>query len=78
MEANVEHGMETIIEAKNLHKIYRISKRASGLFGHLANLFYPRYIYKNAIDGINLTIKRGDAVGLSVPMGQVNQQQLKY
>ncbi|WP_435236498.1 ABC transporter ATP-binding protein [Psychromonas sp. PT13] len=55
--------METVIDAKGIKKVYKISKRAKGLFGHIANLFYPQYTYKHAIDNINLTIKKGDAVG---------------
>ena len=55
--------METVIEGKNLKKIFKISKREKGLFGHLANLFSPKYIHKKAVDDISFTIKKGDAVG---------------
>jgi len=55
--------METVIEAKDLKKVFKISRREKGLVGHLANLFSPKYIQKNAVDGINFTIKKGDAVG---------------
>jgi ABC-2 type transport system ATP-binding protein len=55
--------METVIEGKNLKKTFKISKREKGLFGHLANLFSPKYIHKKAVDDISFTIKKGDAVG---------------
>ena len=55
--------METVIEGKNLKKIFKISKREKGLLGHLANLFSPKYIVKNAVDDISFNIKKGDAVG---------------
>jgi ABC-2 type transport system ATP-binding protein len=55
--------METVIEGKNLKKVFKISKREKGLLGHLANLFSPKYIVKNAVDDISFNIKKGDAVG---------------
>ncbi|TEW49268.1 ABC transporter ATP-binding protein [Psychromonas algicola] len=55
--------METVIEGKRLKKTFKISKREKGLFGHLANLFLPKYIHKKAVDDISFTIKKGDAVG---------------
>ena len=44
---------ENIITVKDLKKSYRINKRSSGLFGHIANLFVSKYENKKAVDGIS-------------------------
>lgn len=55
--------MENIVEVKKLKKVYRINCRPKGLPGHIANLFVPKYRYKRAVDGIDISIKPGEAVG---------------
>lgn len=54
---------DTVIKANGIMKNYRISKRSKGFFGHIANLFIPRYEDKLAVDGISFEIKRGEIVG---------------
>ena len=55
--------MEVIVEVENLRKEYKISKRAKGLFGNIANLFFPKYEKKVAVDGISFQIEKGEMVG---------------
>lgn len=52
-----------MITVKNIKKTYRINKRSQGLFGHIANLFIPKYEKKTAVDDISFEIKEGEIVG---------------
>lgn len=54
---------EPIIRVDNLKKTFKVSKRANGLPGRIANLFAPKYEYKKAVDGISFNIQQGEAVG---------------
>lgn len=54
---------EVIINVKDLKKTFKVSKRAKGLPGRVANLFVPKFEYIKAVDGINFEIKKGEAVG---------------
>lgn len=55
--------IEPIIRVENLKKTFKVSKRANGLPGRIANLFFPKYEYKKAVDGISFNILQGEAVG---------------
>lgn len=54
---------DVIIEVENLCKTFKISKRANGLPGRVANLFVPKYNYKKAVSDISFEIVEGEAVG---------------
>lgn len=54
---------DNIICVEGLKKQYRINKRANGIFGHIANLFVPKYEKKIAVDDISFHIKEGEMVG---------------
>jgi ABC-2 type transport system ATP-binding protein len=53
----------SIIKVQDVHKTFKVSKRAKGLPGTIANLFAPKFIEKKAVDGLSFEIKRGEAVG---------------
>lgn len=55
--------IEPIIKVENLKKTFKVSKRAKGLPGRIANIFVPKYKYKKAVDGISFNIQQGEAVG---------------
>lgn len=54
---------ESVIKVNDLKKSFKISQRAKGLSGTVANLFYPRYTIKDAVKEISFEIERGEAVG---------------
>lgn len=58
-----------MIEISNLKKTYKISKRKRGLPGRIANLFFPKYDRKKAVDDISFRIAKGEAVGFIGPNG---------
>ena len=58
-----EDMSQNIISVKHISKEYRINKRSKGLFGHLVNLFYPKYEMKRAVDDISFDISEGEIVG---------------
>jgi len=54
---------QSIIEVKNVKKIYRINQRPKGFVNSLLNLFIPKYSEKNAVNDISFSIREGDMVG---------------
>ncbi len=52
-----------IIKLSEVRKSFKISKRANGLPGHIANLFVPKFDMKKAVDDISFEIYKGEAVG---------------
>lgn len=59
----------SFIEAKNVSKTFKISKRRSGVPGMLANLFVPKYEKKEAVKNIGFNIEKGEMVGFIGPNG---------
>ncbi len=55
--------MRSIIRVESIKKSFKINKRANGLFGHIANLFIPKFEYIQAVQGISFEINEGEAVG---------------
>lgn len=55
--------MKSIIRVENIKKTFKVNKRANGLFGHIANLFIPKFEYIQAVQGISFEIDEGEAVG---------------
>ncbi|WP_195576642.1 ABC transporter ATP-binding protein [Paenibacillus sp. 1001270B_150601_E10] len=58
-----------VIVAEGLTKSYRVSVKEPGLKGAIKHLFNPRYQERVAVNGINLTIKEGEAVAYVGPNG---------
>ena len=56
--------LDPIIRVSELRKTFKVSKRARGFLGHLANVFVPMYETRTAVNGVSFEIKRGEAVGL--------------
>lgn len=59
----------SFIEAKDISKTFRISKRRGGVPGMLANLFVPKYEKKEAVRNISFSIEKGEMVGFVGPNG---------
>ena len=53
----------SIIEVKNLVKIYKINQKEHGMIGYIKNLFHPKYKEFTAVKGINFNIEEGELVG---------------
>ncbi|MCL2007316.1 MAG: ATP-binding cassette domain-containing protein [Treponema sp.] len=61
--------MNHIIYTKNLCKEYRRFEKEPGLKGSIKSLFNRKYVTKTAVSGFDLSIDRGEFVGLIGPNG---------
>lgn len=59
----------SFIEVSNVRKKFRINQRASGIPGMLANLFVPKYEYRQAVSDISFSIEEGEMIGFIGPNG---------
>ena len=59
----------TFIEVNNVSKKFRINQRASGIPGMIANLFAPKYEYRQAVKDISFSIEEGEMTGFIGPNG---------
>ncbi len=57
------------ITATNLTKIYRVERRRPGRLSWARSLFSPVYEDIHGVDGLSLTIERGEVLGLLGPNG---------
>jgi ABC-2 type transport system ATP-binding protein len=62
-------AMAGTIVAEGLTKAYRIPVREPGLRGAVRGVIAPRYAEKVAVDGITLTVQRGELLALLGPNG---------
>ena len=53
----------SVIEVKELTKVFKISKKDPGLGGAVRGLFRPQFESKTAVDRINFTLEAGEIVG---------------
>jgi ABC-type uncharacterized transport system ATPase subunit len=58
-----------VIEAKNLVKHFKVLKRREGLGGAFKDLFSRNYGTVKAVDGIDMSIEKGEIVGFIGPNG---------
>lgn len=54
----------SIIQVKNLSKTYKIHEKQEGLKNTIKDFFHRKYTYKNAVINLNMTIEKGEIVGL--------------
>lgn len=62
-------GKEGYIEVKNVSKKFKVNKRANGIPGMIANMFRPKFEYKQAVNDISFSIKQGEMIGFIGPNG---------
>lgn len=60
---------EPLIEVNKINKIFKVSKRAKGIPGMIANVFKPEFEYKRAVKDISFNINEGEMVGFIGPNG---------
>lgn len=66
-----------VIKVKNLGKVYKTHKRGSGFLTTVRSLFKRDYEIKHALRDVNLTIKKGEIVGLIGPNGAGKSTMIK-
>ncbi|RAX01878.1 MULTISPECIES: ABC transporter ATP-binding protein [unclassified Photorhabdus] len=54
----------TIIDVKNLTKVYKYHEKEPGFVGSIKSLINRKYEYNNAVNNISLKINKGEFVGL--------------
>jgi len=54
----------SIIIAKNLSKSYKVHEKQEGLKNTIKDFFNRKYTYKNAVNNLDMTIEKGEIVGL--------------
>ncbi len=59
----------SFIEVRNLRKEFRVFEHREGVWGAFRDLFHRRYRTLRAVDGIDLSVERGEFVGYIGPNG---------
>ncbi len=59
----------SFIEVRNLRKEFRVFKHREGVWGAFQDLFHRDYQTLVAVDGINLSVERGEFIGYIGPNG---------
>jgi len=54
----------SIINAVNLSKTYKIHEKQEGIKNAMKDFIHRKYIYKDAVNNLNMTIEKGEIVGL--------------
>lgn len=65
----VDDRRATMIEVKDLSKVYRTLEGKSGFKGAITNLFSQNYRYVEAVKDINFSVGKGEMLGLIGPNG---------
>jgi len=52
-----------VVETEGLSMTYKYYEKEKGFAGSLKNLFYKKYLYKEAVKDINIKLERGSIVG---------------
>jgi hypothetical protein len=52
-----------VIQVENLSKVFRVSRKDTGMAGAVKALFRPRFDAKVAVDGITFSVEPGEMVG---------------
>jgi len=52
-----------VIQVENLSKVFRVSRKDTGMAGAVKALFRPRFEAKVAVDGITFSVEPGEMVG---------------
>lgn len=69
--------MSNFIEVNSVSKTFKVSKRASGIPGMLANLVAPKYEKRKAVRDVSFSIEQGEMVGFIGPNGAGKSTMIK-
>ena len=69
--------MENIIEIKKLSKTFKIKEKEKGFKGSIKSIFKPKYKIKKAVNGIDLTVKKGEIIAFIGPNGDGKSTTIK-
>lgn len=61
--------MSSIIQVRDVCKVFQVMKRRPGLGGAVQNLFAPQYRPVRAVDGVSFDLREGELVGYLGPNG---------
>ena len=75
--SQITGGSDCIIKVRNVSKIFKISRRAAGIPGMLANMIAPKYEKKQAVKDISFDIEQGEMVGFIGPNGAGKSTMIK-
>lgn len=75
--SQITGGSDCIIKVQNVSKIFKISRRAAGIPGMLANMIAPKYEKKQAVKDISFDIEQGEMVGFIGPNGAGKSTMIK-
>ncbi len=59
----------SFIEVQDVSKNFKVNKRKAGIPGMIANMFAPKFEYKEAVKKISFNIEKGEMVGFIGPNG---------
>lgn len=69
--------MSEMIQVRDLHKTFRVTRGGKGLTGAIKNLLVPEYKLVKAVDGISFSLREGELVGYLGPNGAGKSTTLK-
>lgn len=75
--SQITDGSDCIIKVQNVSKTFKVSKRAAGIPGMLANMVAPKYEKKQAVKNISFSIQQGEMVGFIGPNGAGKSTMIK-
>ena len=59
----------SFIEVNNITKSFRVSRRSAGIPGMLANMVFPKFEERKAVNDVSFSIEKGEMVGFIGPNG---------
>lgn len=68
---------KTVIEVKNLSKVFQIKQKSAGFFGGISSAFNPKYKHIKAVDDISFSVEEGELLAFIGPNGAGKSTSIK-